>query len=210
MKLNKYLLALTCSIATITHAESNGPYVAISVGQSSFDVSKGDTDAIFQDEGLTVNSSSLDDTDIAVKLQAGYQFSPYFAVEGGYINLGSTSYSATLNNTARASADVDASGLSISAIGVLPLGSDFSLFAKLGAINARVKTTVKASVNSTSLSGSEDSTDIKPIIGLGAAYALNPNVSFRAEIERYKDLGDDDTTGEGSVDLFSAGIVLKF
>jgi OmpA-OmpF porin, OOP family len=212
MKRNKYLLVLTCALAATAHAENNW-YVVGSIGQSSFDASKSDGDASFNDFGFDVNSSSLDDEDTAYKIQLGYQFNPNFAIEGGYVDLGGLTYKANVTDgffDYNVKMDVEASGLNIAAVGILPLNNNFSLFAKFGFINAKVETSVKASSGGFSASGSEDSTDLKPMFGVGAAYAITDRLSIRVELERYSKLGDEDSTGEGDVDLLSGGIAFKF
>jgi OmpA-OmpF porin, OOP family len=212
MKLDKYLLVLTCALAATAHAESNW-YLAGSIGQSSFDASKSDGDASLNDVGLGVNSSSLDDEDTAYKIQLGYQFNPNFAIEGGYVDLGGLTYKANVTDGIfdyNAKMDVEASGLNIAAVGILPLNDNFSLFAKFGFINAKVETTVKVSSGGFSSSGSEDSTDLKPMFGIGAAYSITDQLAIRVELERYSKLGDEDSTGEGDVDLLSGGILFKF
>lgn len=212
MKLNKYLLALTCAISTAAHAEHNW-YFAANIGQSSFDASKSSGDDIFNSLGLDINSSSLDDTDTAYKIQVGYQFTPNFAIEGGYIDLGAATYKANVTDgffDYNAKIEIEAKGWNIAGVGMLPLNDSFSLFAKLGFINADVESTIKFSSGGISASESEDSTDFKPTFGLGAAYAVTSQLALRVEFERYNDLGDEDKTGEGDVDLLSGGIVYKF
>lgn len=211
MKFNKYLIACACVFTAAAHAENNW-YVLGSLGQSKFDASKSDLDSALRDEGLVVYSSTLDETDTGYKLQIGYQFTPNFAVEGGYIDLGKLSYSANVLGIipVTAGAKVEASGWNIDALGILPLGNGFSLFAKAGLIDAKVKFSVSASSAFSSASSSDSSTDIKPLFGVGASYSINNQLIVRTEYERYKNLGDKDTTGEGDVDLFSAGIAYKF
>ena len=119
-----------------------------------------------------------------------------------------------------------AKGFNIDAVGMLPLGSGFSLFAKVGFISAKVesKSTFTQSgyvigfacpiqgcpsaINPAS--DSTSSTDLKVLFGLGAAYDINALLNVRVEVERYSKLGDNNSTGEGDVDLYSAGIAYKF
>lgn len=213
MKSNKYLLAMTCAFAATVHAE-NSWYVLGSMGQSKFDESKSDADRSVSDTNISVASSSLDNTDSAYKLQAGYQFTPNFAIEGGYVDLGELNYTASLNDILfayKAKVKVDAKGWNIDAVGILPLNKYLSLFAKAGVIDANVKNKTVVSYNYIGeTSDTESSTDIKPLFGIGASYSFNDNIAARIEVERYRNLGDKNTTGEGDVDLYSAGIAYKF
>ena len=66
----------------------------------------------------------IDDSDYAYKFIAGYQFSPVFAVEGSFRDLGKTS-----SNTAK----TDLQGLDLFGIAGFPLGP-VRIFGKLGGI----------------------------------------------------------------------------
>lgn len=66
----------------------------------------------------------IDDSDYAYKFFAGYQFSPVFAVEGSFRDLGKTS-----SNTAR----TDLQGLDLFGVAGVPLGP-VRIFGKLGGI----------------------------------------------------------------------------
>jgi hypothetical protein len=39
---------------------------------------------------------------------------------------------------------------------------------------------------------------------------MSKNVSFRADYDRYAKLGDNNSTGEGDVDLYSLAVAYKF
>jgi len=184
-------------------------YVVGSVGQSTMDINKGELDSALTSAGATGVSSSLDKTDTAYKIQLGYQFNQYFAVEGGYVDLGKGTYSASFTGGS-AHADAKASGVNIAAVGILPLGESFSLFGKLGFIDAKVETSVSANGPGGSASGSVSSTKWKNNWGVGATYNVNKQLGVRVEYEQFNKLGDSNTTGEADVNLLSAGVVYKF
>jgi OOP family OmpA-OmpF porin len=184
-------------------------YVVGTLGQSTFDLSKSDIDRSMVAAGVPVTSSSLDKSDVAYKIQLGYQFNPYVAIEGGYVDLGKSGYSASVTGAAVQS-DVKASGLAIAALGILPINESFSLFGKLGLINAAVEIEATASAGGSSASSSISATKIKGNWGLGAAYNVNKQLALRVEYERFMKLGDANSTGEVDVNLLSAGIAFKF
>lgn len=158
---------------------------------------------------MTGLSSSLDKTDTAYKLQVGYQLSRNFALEGGYVDLGKTSYSASFTG-GTANADVKAHGWNIAAVGIIPLSDVVSVFGKVGAIDATVKFNVSASGPGGTAGASGDSTDWSGVWGIGASYAINKQLAVRVEYEQFNDLGNEEKTGKGDVNLASAGIVFKF
>ena len=211
MKLNKYLLALTCALTATAHADSSGFYIAGSIGQSRYnlDWNKSDIDSELDDAGFTVNSSSLDKHDTAYKVQVGYQFNQYFAVEGGYIDLGAAEYKANVSGV-NAKAEYEATGINVGAVATMPLTSSFSLLAKFGFIRSDVDFNVRASAGGISASESDSGNNVDTYVAFGAQYAFTDNFAVRAEFDNYNNIGDDDKTGEAKVKLLSLGAVLKF
>lgn len=212
---------LFCSLfaaAVSAHADV-GFYVLGSVGQSRFDHDGGG----FQGEVRDIESefgirfSSDDKKDTGYKLQLGYQFNEHFAIEGGYIDLGELTYKGGLradaDNAFNLKGKSEASGVNLDALLTLPINAGWSLFGKAGVINAKVKS--KAAIHliedgdASTESDSESATKLKAHFGIGAAYKFHQNLSVRAEIERFNELGDS-KTGKYNVDLFSVGVAYHF
>lgn len=204
-------LGLTAGFISLAAAEP-GWYVGLSGGQSKADTDGGELDSTFRSLGFT-SSSSMDDKDTGWKLFAGYQFNPYFAVEGGYVDLGEFSFSTTVTaapagyTTGSLSGNVKTkNGFLVDAVGIWPATDKVSVFGKVGMYS--IKTELSASGPSGSLT--ESSTDSDLHWGIGAGYDFNKNVGARLEWERFNDVGNKDKTGEANVDLLSVGIVYKF
>ena len=140
---------------------------------------------------------SVDDTDTGFKIGGGYAFHRNFGVEAAYVDLGKATASA-----GGQSAELKASGISVVAVGMLPLGQNFSLLGRLGFINATVKLSAPGF--------SDDTTDMKTTFGIGASYSFTPRFAVRADYDVYQKLGDSSTTGESDVDMISIGVVYKF
>src|SRR3982751_3405256 len=104
---SKLIIASAASLmALAAHAQSvqPGPYIGGSVGTTKF-------------HGDNVGGFDTDTTDTGGKLYGGYQFTPNFSLEGGWIGLGKYSSSARelkLNH-----------GVCINAVGAFPVGQDF-------------------------------------------------------------------------------------
>src|SRR5262245_32036415 len=136
-----------------------GFYVGASVGQSSADCGGG--------------VGSCDDKDTAYRFFGGYKFHPNIAVEGGYSPLGEvTATGAGVN------AKFESNAWDIVAVGMWPLGNNFSIFGKLGFYNAEVKLS-----SNVGASGKKTSSDLT--YGIGGQYDLNRNLGFRVEWQRY-------------------------
>lgn len=198
-------IAVTAILSTAMVSAFAGDWYGVaSIGQSKAqDSYKSSLDAGLPAVGL---ASSMDDTDTGYKLQLGYKFTPNWAIEGGYVDLGKLNYNATYTGGS-ASGEVKASGWNIAGVGTYPLNDQFSLFGKLGVIDAKVKGSLN---DTTGNSGSIRKTKWNTNWGLGANYNLSKQWGLRAEWERFSKLGDSGSIGESNVDLLSVGVVFKF
>ena len=220
MKLRLRFLSFTAGLAialaaTLPNARAEQPskrwYGGLSAGQSMIKFS----DDFLQVEGAT--ASTLNDkkeTDIGYKIYAGYRFHRYFAVEGGYTDFGKFHVERDVVFPAFGilREELKISGWHLDALGVLPLGTSFSLFGKVGAIYNRVQgsfTTSGAVVLAPGESANQTHTGVNLKYGLGAAYDFTDSVGVRAEWERASQLGDD-KVGKGDVDLMSVGLIVRF
>jgi OOP family OmpA-OmpF porin len=135
--------------ASSAHAE--GLYFGGSVGTPHF--------------GDGVNGVSGDGSGVSGKLFGGYQLNPNFAIEGGLASLGHIS---------NATGTVNGHAVHLDAVGLLPLGANFSLLGSVGVAHVSLNTS----------NGDDKGVGLK--LGLGAEYALSRNVSLRGEYENYR------------------------
>lgn len=188
-------------------ADDTGWYGSLNLGRSHLGLSGNDLDGRNAAQGVT-SSTTLDSRDSAWSLNAGYRFNRNFALEAGYVDLGS--YRFTGNTSAPAAGSLDgrykAHGYSLVAVGIVPLQSGFSLYGKAGLFLAR--TELSASSSATALGGA-DSSRGTGTIGAGLSYDFTRNVFGRAEWNRYARIGDDNT-GRASVDLYTVGVGYRF
>jgi OOP family OmpA-OmpF porin len=213
MKLQLLVIAAALALTASAQAAGNeGAYIVGSVGSSKIKQDKAEVDASLTSFGVTDLVSSLDDKDTGYKIALGYQYNPNFAVEVGYVDLGKTKYSATgtiSGSSAAASAQAKVNGWGVSAVGILPINNEFSLFGKIGTINANVETSASASGIGGSVTIPYKSRKWKGAYGVGASYAFSKAAAVRVEYEIFSKLGDD-TIGKSDVDLLSIGIAYKF
>ncbi len=185
------------SMLGISSAANAAGYAGIAIGQASVDVETVDL-------GPTV-STDVSDSDTSFKIFGGYTVSENFSIEAGYVDFGEfgVDYSDGIDSL---SDKVEATALYVAAVGSMPVGKA-KLFGKLGL----AQWDVDASVSSTfGVSGSASASGTDPVIGLGVKFDAADTVELRAEFERYKNVGDDDKTGESDVDVLSVGAVMKF
>jgi opacity protein-like surface antigen len=105
-----------------------GPYVEAGASKTHFDLEKAGLDYWSE---VPAEASSLDRRDTGYAIAVGFRFSPYLAVEAGYLDLGKTTYLIEDNGSA-ARLDLGSKGPTLSLIGSLPINDVFSVEARAG------------------------------------------------------------------------------
>jgi len=216
-------LGLALSLAsTASLAEGSGWYFGVTGGQAEADLSKAGGDflaftffnAIDADEFL---GSTLDDSDTSFSLFGGYRVSEYFAVEAGYVDFGTMEYRATgmvspvgLPQTAVTfSADVEATGFTVAAIGSVPIGNAFDVHGRAGVLFADTELTLGGSMLGVTASESISDNSQDFFYGLGVGLQVGTNWSFSLDWQQFKDVGDDENIGEADVNRLSLGVIYR-
>lgn len=202
------LICLLAALLATPAAYAEGFYVAGALGRASIDLEKSETDAALTGAGVTGLSSSVDENDTYYGLSLGYALNANFAIEAGYVDFGDARYRASFTG-GNANARVEAHGWALSVLGILPLGDQFSVFGRLGGIQSKVEIDVDATGPGGSASGRASDREWSALYGVGAGYAITPQIGVRAEYTRYDKLGGDNT-GEGDVDTWSLGMTYRF
>jgi OOP family OmpA-OmpF porin len=211
MRLNRlYLITAIAAASSLSaFADDTGVYVLGSVGSSQPDIGQSTFDGRLGNAGATNVESSWQNSDWGWKAQLGYQFNRNFALEGGYVNLGDVSYNASYTQ-GTATGDYRVDGWNVAGLGILPLDNNFSMFGKLGVMDARVTTDLFG----TGLGGVGNANDAvttwRPEYGFGAMYNLTRNAGLRLEFEQINGVGNSSTTGQTNVDLMSLGATYRF
>ncbi|MEO8009277.1 MAG: outer membrane beta-barrel protein [Betaproteobacteria bacterium] len=94
----------------------------------------------------------------------------------------------------------------MSALGILPLGDQFSLFGRTGLGFWNLDFKFSASGPGGTASASESETGVSPLLGIGTTFNFTPQFSLRGEFERHFSVGKDDTTGKSDIDLITLGL----
>jgi opacity protein-like surface antigen len=174
--------ALLMGLASFSsQAVDNGIYLGAGIGQGGVQF----------DESINGDRIDFDADDTAFKLIAGWRFLDWLSVEANYVDLGSAS-----DRIEGIDIETDVSGVSLAAVGFLPLGP-VDLFAKVGAVNWDADVTARG----LGISGSDSGTDLA--YGAGAQFRVW-SLSIRGEYEIF-DVADVDT-----VDLISLSVTWTF
>lgn len=150
-------------------------------------------------------ASNCDDTDTAWKIFGGYRFNPNIAIEAGYVDFGEFTASDTIFGFS-VTGKAEVTGVTAHVLGILPVHERVSLMARAGTIYSDVD--IKAS--GAGITVNEDDQSFAFAAGLGAEFNITDQFALRAEYELFKDVGDDDETGESDVTLLSASALFRF
>ncbi len=156
-----------------------GLYIGGSIGQAKW---HGDSDE---------NLPGLDSTRTGGKVYAGYEFSPYFALELGYAEFGK--FQGDLNTS------VKANGPFLDAVGKFPFAPGWAALVRGGVFQGKLDLDTPL--------GSRDDNATAAKFGVGLQYDLSHNTSIRTEYERYR---FDALDVKPDVDLFSVGVNYRF
>ena len=199
------LVALTLPLMGI--ADNTGFYGGIGVGGSR---AEGTIPGIgvSPPTNESLQSNDFKESDVSWKVFGGYRFFDYLALEAGYVDLGKPNGSSCFTDNPPTGSicesrewdvSVDVNGWSVDAVGILPLGENWELFAKLGVYGwdgkARGIDRVSAPPGRPAAPGSmaavdADGEDLK--VGFGGSVRVAKRISLRAEFEWFDvDLADD-------------------
>ena len=142
-----------------------------------------------------IDIGGLDRSDNALGVDLGYRINRNLALEGAYTDLGKFDFS-----TPAGGGEVRPKALSLSAVGILPLQSNWSLYGKAGIARTETKA-----------GGPLDTSDTSNglVAGAGVMYDVNRNVFARAGWDHYADVGTD-LTGDGRLNVYSIGVGYRF
>jgi OOP family OmpA-OmpF porin len=190
-------------------AFADGFYGVGEVTRSSTSLDKNHFNNDLSANGASGLSSSTNDTGNQWRLQGGYRFNPYLAIEAGYIDFGKAKYKADYaGGTAHGS--LKAGGVDVVALASLPLNDSFSVFGKGGLVFANVKSSLSADGPASLASENNSTRVIRPLLGVGANYKLTQNVDLRADFDHVSNLGKSGTTGKMNDNMFSLGAAYNF
>jgi OOP family OmpA-OmpF porin len=162
-----------------------GWYLGGSVGQSKAKVAD------------CAGFSSCDTKAAAFGILGGYQVNRNFAAELGYHDFGRVTLSGP------GSANIKANAAELVGLGAYPFANQFSVYGKLGAYRAESKRNPPRA----GLRIKDRNTDLT--FGFGAQYDVTREAGVRAEWQRYKNVGGDNT-GKSDIDVFSIGLIWRF
>lgn len=187
--------------------------------------------------GVSVDRHENNDT--GYRLSVGYQFNPYLGLEAGYVHLGSVdasgggsygegpvcfpppgvcTFAIVVNVPYRSTATLAVHGWDLVATGSWPISTQWSLFAQLGAFDARTRVDMEsapqdaadaAATNAEPSDARYSTTRWEPTYGVGVNWSPLDRWALRLGWDRYAHLGDGHTIGRFDINLLSVGVVYR-
>ncbi|HEY6641448.1 outer membrane beta-barrel protein [Povalibacter sp.] len=219
-------LAMAMALSSANAAEA-GFYVGVQGGQATADLDQEELDFLAEDVFLFAGvpliagtgSSSLDDGVTTWSVTAGYRLNPYLALEASYLDLGTFEYRAgglvnppgpVTSLQADLGIDFSSTGFTTAVIGGIPLGESFDLHGKLGIFFS--ETEIEVSVAGDVGNGSDgiSSSDTDVFYGAGVSWFIGANWTLGLDYLLYKDVGNEDDTGETDVESVTLLAAYRF
>ena len=200
--------ALAVLASPLASADDTGWYSGVNVGRSRAKIDDPRISAGLQRGGFVSNSIVDDDRSTGFKLYGGYQLNRYFALEGGYFDLGKFGYTATTVPAGTLRGDIRLKGLNLDTVGILPLTDKLSAFGRIGVAYADARDTFAGTGAVAVRSPSAKKREANMKFGVGMQYAVSDALALRVEAERYRI--NDAIGNRGDVDLVSLGLLYRF
>ena len=199
------LAGLAAVNSPLAAAADDNWYLGAGVGQSRARIADHRISEGLRQSGITTTTIDNDDADIGFKLFGGRQFNKYFAVEGGYFNLGRFGYTAHTTNAGDQTGTAKFQGMNLDGVGILPITDKLAALGRLGLTYTWTKDSFGSSAG-TGATAKKNETGLKA--GLGLQYDLTRALALRTEWERYR--VNDAIGNRGYVDLLQVGFVYRF
>jgi OOP family OmpA-OmpF porin len=174
-------------------------FIGAGIGQSRATIDEQRLTRSLLENGANSVLFTKDERDLGYKLFLGKQLNENFAIEGGYFNLGKSSFTAT-GNPGQLNGEVGFQGANIDLLAQMPFTDRFSVYARLGVhyTEAKAHFTGNRLYAVTNPNPSESKANGK--VGLGMEYKLSETLAMRGEVERYR--VNDAVQNRGDIDFY--------
>jgi OOP family OmpA-OmpF porin len=182
-------------------------YIGAGIGQSRAKIDEDRLTRSLTANGATMTGFSKDERGTGGKLYVGKQLNQYFAIEGGYFDLGKFGFNATTSGNGALNGDVGFRGANLDLVGQLPLSQRFSVYGRVGMNYAKASPHFTGNRLFASTNPNPTERKLNAKAGLGLEYKFSEALAVRAEVERYR--VNDAVGNRGDVDMASLNLVYK-
>lgn len=165
---------------------------------------------LVNDLGYFSAQTSTDNDDGGWRVFGGYQFLPWLAVEGGYLDAGRSKWWSTVQPPGTVDASLKTTAWTLGLAARYPFNDRFSVHGRISA----AWTETKGSFNSSGFVDLETSslTERRTVAAyaVGVEWAFNRNLAARFEVERLPNVSAAELGGRFDLDLVSLGLRWQF
>lgn len=205
-------VTLAAAALLMTHPAHAQWYAGATAGESRTKINGDSLRTQFLDFGYSDAQTQTDPRGTTFRTFGGYQLSRYFAIEAGYADLGSSSIRASVVPNGTFERRIKTTGFDLSVVGILPITSEFALFARAGAFMSERKTSFATSGDVELLAGVQGNTErqTKATFGAGVTYDFTKNIAVRAELSQTRKYADELLSQNRNIETYSIGVQYRF
>jgi OmpA-OmpF porin, OOP family len=189
------LMLVACALLTVyslpAAADHGSVYLAQDFGRSHFSGGVLDGGGFGFDPSGT---SSLKATSSADRFTLGYQITPYFGIEGGYVDLGTGMLSfrgkPVMGFTDTGTYYIHDDGVFVAGTGTWPISEQWSLYAHAGTFSNTLNYNFRCNNSDCALFSSQQYPKSSTTYGVGMKWSFLPHWSLRLGWDRYPNLGE--------------------
>jgi OOP family OmpA-OmpF porin len=199
---------LAACAGSAARADDSGWYIGGNAGLAKANIEERRIANELLDAGLTTVDIYEDEEHFGYKLFTGYQFNRFFAMEGGFFDLGNFNMTAITLPAGTLSEEIKVRGLNLDLLLLLPFTEKFSAFLRGGGNYAESKVSFAGTGAVVVGDARSKERDENYKFGAGLQYFFTDSLAMRLEAERYRI--DDGIGNRGDIDLYSAGLLYRF
>ena len=186
-------------------------YAGFNLGESRLSLDTSELERVMQSKGLPLTTLSRNTNDTGFKIYTGAALNDYFAIEGGYFDLGEVDFDARATGETTnypLSGNFQSKGLNLDLVARMFLTNSFAVTSRLGLTynDTDARLDYQAPIDLNQFNTSQHY--MKQKFGVGLEYKLNKNFSMRADLERYR--MDELWGDQGDFKLLSMGFVYLY
>jgi opacity protein-like surface antigen len=169
--------------------------------------------------GYAMGPSSTDRSHLSWSVDVGYMLTPNFGVELSFLDLGPLRYSGygTVTSSVGGNAsevhlnlDVRTHGPALAAVAVLPMTNFWDLTARVGALQAKTKSTFHTSVGDSNDSGRFSQNTTSVLASVGTSFTLTTHCVLRMDYLRIQKIKEKALERDFNADGVTAGVEYVF
>jgi OOP family OmpA-OmpF porin len=151
---------------------------------------------------------NTDERSNTYKIFVGKQLNHYFAIEGGYQDMGKFGFNGTATPGGGVfNGEASFRALNLDLLAQMPMSERLSLYGRLGAQHTRSKASFSGNRLNAVTGPNPSESKLNPHLGLGIEYKLTEALALRGEAERAR--VSDAVNNRGHIDMFTLALVYK-